>query len=420
MKRMLSIITTVILTVGLLLPAVSAADTGFSVDKTTVSMSADAGSFTITVNKYSEPYGGVRIYLDIPTGLELASDNPFVFSLTEGLKVGPNKTSDGKTLIEFATPGTNGIDGDLKCTVNIKYSSGADKANKTVAVDKVELLKLFAATETSLADAGVAVTYTDRAAVTVSQGGTTDGTTGGNPVGGGGGGGGGGSLTASPAASPAAITATGAAVTGGAISLAAKPTAALDKSNAKSYINGYPDGTFLPTANITRAEASSMIYALITDSNKAAYKDKAAAFSDVASNAWYAEATAYLSAAEVIEGYPDGTFGGGRPITRAEFATIMTRLEAAAGGGNMPFTDVTGHWAYSSVLAAYNNKWITGYPDNTFLPNQSITRAEAVTIVNRVIGRDKSVYEGMAVKFSDVASTAWYYGDVLAASSDRP
>ena len=221
------------------------------------------------------------------------------------------------------------------------------------------------------------------------------------------------------AAVPPASSAPGTYIPEESIPGESKPVADLDKSNQKAYLFGYPDGTVLPGNNITRAETASMLYALVTNGEKGDYKDFASNFSDVGNNKWYSEAVGFFAAAEIIKGYPDGTFMGEKAISRAEFAAILSRFSALNTNGELPFADAQAHWARSEILSAYNNKWVNGYPDGTFRPDQNITRSEAVAMVNRMIGRDLSQYEGYPMKFSDVPATAWYYKDIIAASNDK-
>ena len=193
----------------------------------------------------------------------------------------------------------------------------------------------------------------------------------------------------------------------------------LDMSNDKAYLFGYPDGLFNPDADITRAEAASMLYALTTNEDKADYAEHAMRFSDIDEDDWYLAAVGYFTATGTIFGYPDGTFGGDMAITRAEFAAILSRLGPAGAYGDQPFTDIELHWARGEILAAYSDGWVFGYPDGTFMPDANITRAEAVAMVNRMVGRDLSLYEGYPMKFSDVHASQWYYMDIVAASNDR-
>ena len=200
-----------------------------------------------------------------------------------------------------------------------------------------------------------------------------------------------------------------------------KPSPALDKASGKAYIFGYPDGTFRPDASITRAETASMIYSIVLDSTKDLYEQSAYRFSDISEGEWYAEAVGYLAEAGIILGYPDGTFKGDNAISRAEFATIISKFEQLGTAGSMPFTDVSeSHWAYAFILSCYSNEWIAGYPDGTFQPDAMITRAEAVTIVNRAIDRAISDYDGLGTSFTDVSPDAWHYAQIVAASNDKP
>lgn len=199
--------------------------------------------------------------------------------------------------------------------------------------------------------------------------------------------------------------------------LSGKPVPKL--SVEKAYLFGYTDGTVRPSANITRAETAGLLYSLVINEDKANYKQFASNFSDVGTDKWYSEAVGYFAAAEVISGYPDGTFRGGNAITRAEFASILSKLEELNTEGDVPFTDIETHWARNAIRSAYRNKWISGYPDNTFRPNLNITRYEAVVMVNRMTGRVLSLYDAYPMKFSDVAAGAWYYQDIVAASNDR-
>ena len=151
------------------------------------------------------------------------------------------------------------------------------------------------------------------------------------------------------------------------------------------YINGYPDGSVGPERNMTRAEAAQMFYNLLLDQSSAA----AAAFSDVPDTMWCAKAVNTLSALGIIDGYGDGRFGPNDPITREQFCAMAVRFTSVAnlkyGDG---FPDVAaGRWSYGSVMTAAALGWISGFPDGTFRPDTPIYRAEVVTIVNHMLGR---------------------------------
>lgn len=191
----------------------------------------------------------------------------------------------------------------------------------------------------------------------------------------------------------------------------------LDKSGKTGYITGYPDGTFRGGSSLTRYEAAAIFYTLVIDSAKASFSKNISKFSDVDAEQWYSEAVGYLVEKNILSGYPDGTFRGNNPITRAEFATISSKFEALNKTGVLPFSDVpSGYWAYESILSAYNNKWVSGYPDGTFVPGNSITRAEVVTIVNRMLGVSQTGAKSENT-FTDLSEDEWYFNEVLIASN---
>ena len=195
------------------------------------------------------------------------------------------------------------------------------------------------------------------------------------------------------------------------------PVPVLDNSGETGYVVGYPDNTFQPDGNITRYEAAVMFYKLISNPDKADYQSEISKFSDVEADEWYSDAVGFLAAAGIILGYEDGTFRGDNTITRAEFATIASKFGGLNLEDSLPFSDVPeDSWAYQYVLSAYNNGWIAGYPDGTFGPDRNITRAEAVVIINRILGWDVESAQG-TLEFTDVPEGAWYYENVLMAAN---
>ena len=191
----------------------------------------------------------------------------------------------------------------------------------------------------------------------------------------------------------------------------------LDKSGSNAYASGYPDNTFRPNADITRYEVSVLFYALIMNEGKEAYVNEVDKFSDVALDQWYSEAVGYLAAAGIINGYEDGTFKGDNPITRAEFAKIAASFAGLNLASDISFSDVpASHWAYDYIKSAYNYGWIKGYPEGHFGPDQFITRAEAITIINRILGLDSGAAGG-EVAFTDVSTADWFYNEVIAATN---
>ena len=189
-----------------------------------------------------------------------------------------------------------------------------------------------------------------------------------------------------------------------------KSELAFDKTIPGGYMSGYPDGTFGPERSITREEVAAMFARILTEkmeSGKAYPSD----YTDVAAGRWSADAVGFLSGLGVIEGYGDGTFKPEQPITRAEFISMAIRVDGVVAGEDS-FSDISGHWARENIQAGAKKGFITGYPDGTFKPQQSITRAEAVTIVNRVLG----VSAGGDMPYTDVPATHWAHGDIAAAA----
>ena len=185
------------------------------------------------------------------------------------------------------------------------------------------------------------------------------------------------------------------------------------------YINGYPDNTVRPNNPITRAEAASIFFRLLTAEEK--NNTFPVVFSDVRSGAWYTQAVNYLASIEIITGYPDGTFRPDRPISRAEFAAIASRFDNLAQTSSNAFSDISNHWAVSLINSAYAKGWISGFPDGTFRPTQNITRAEVVTVVNRMLDRRvllEDIPAGIKA-FTDIASNHWAYTDIVEASNDH-
>ena len=153
-----------------------------------------------------------------------------------------------------------------------------------------------------------------------------------------------------------------------------------------AYIVGYHDGTVQPNGQITRAEATTIFFRLMTDESREANLTKTNRYSDVAAGAWYNTAISTMTRAGIVDGYPDGTFRPDAPITRAEMSKIIS-LFAALDKKTDRFSDIAGHWAEKYIKLAAGNGWIEGYPDGTFLPQRNITRAETATMINRVLER---------------------------------
>lgn len=198
--------------------------------------------------------------------------------------------------------------------------------------------------------------------------------------------------------------------------------ATLNSEDHIVYIRGYEDGTFAPNKSITRAEAIT-IFARLMNEKMDVSETYTASFSDVKAGAWYANYIGYMEDYNIINGYEDGTFRPDAAITRAEFAAMASRFDKLESTDKNAFSDVgSSHWAIESINSAYAKGWIGGYPDGTFRPNQNISRAEVVSIVNSMLGRKidaSSIANATYKTFPDVASNHWAYYDVIEASNEH-
>ncbi|WP_168121005.1 immunoglobulin-like domain-containing protein [Paenibacillus sp. HB172176] len=189
-----------------------------------------------------------------------------------------------------------------------------------------------------------------------------------------------------------------------------------------AYISGYEDGTFGPDKAVSRAEMAAMlarIYGADAEQGSIAY-------TDVAAGHWAKDAIGAVAALGLMQGYPDGSFRPERTITRAEMASIAANLLngtlTARGGNKSPgasgkgsFLDTSGHWAEEAITQAKAAGIINGYEDGTFRPDETLTRAQAVTILNKLQGRDPLT--GAEQRWSDVPASHWAYGHIQEASA---
>ena len=191
----------------------------------------------------------------------------------------------------------------------------------------------------------------------------------------------------------------------------------LETEKHDAYMNGKGNGKFAPDASMTRAEAAQMFYNLLQ--NKTA--DQNVKFTDVAATAWYSNAVSTLAARGVINGVGDNKFAPEKTISRAEFTAIAVRLAKSNAAADTKFADVSANaWYSGAVRTAISYGWITGYSDNTFRPNNRITRAEVVTVVNRMLARscDKTSADSESIKnFSDVTKTHWAFYNIAEAAN---
>ena len=188
-----------------------------------------------------------------------------------------------------------------------------------------------------------------------------------------------------------------------------------------AYIIGYDDGNVKPNNNITRAEVATIFFRLLTDDARAYYWSTDSGFSDVNEGDWYNNAVSTMVQAGILNGYSDGTFKPNANITRGEFATIAARFLSNPYSTKDRFYDTEGHWAEVYINRAAEAGWIDGYPDGTFRPDQAITRAEAVTLVNAVLGRaphEDHLLPDMIV-WPDNPKSAWYYEAIQEATNSH-
>ena len=197
----------------------------------------------------------------------------------------------------------------------------------------------------------------------------------------------------------------------------------LNTTDHFAYIVGYGNGEVRPQNNITRAEVATIFFRLLTDDVRAENLTKTNRYSDVAATSWYNTAVSTLSSMGIITGYPDGTFRPNAAITRAEFAAIAARFDNDGDKTAAKFSDIATHWAKDEISIAYNNGWITGYPDGTFGPQRDITRAETMTLVNRVLNRqpetEDDLLPNMTVWTDNANPKAWYYLAVQEATNSH-
>ena len=197
----------------------------------------------------------------------------------------------------------------------------------------------------------------------------------------------------------------------------------LNNTDHFAYIVGYGNGEVRPQNSITRAEVAAIFFRLLEDDVRDANYTRQNKFTDVSNDAWYCSAVSTLSAMGIISGYPDATFRPNASITRAEFAAIATRFDVNGDKTPASFTDIAGHWAKDEIAVAANNGWVNGYEDGSFRPQNKITRAETMSLVNRVLNRKPETAEDLLenmTKWTDNADTnAWYYLAVQEATNSH-
>ena len=194
----------------------------------------------------------------------------------------------------------------------------------------------------------------------------------------------------------------------------------LERDDHFRYVFGFPDGTIRPEAQITREEVATIFFRLLTTSARNVNRTSQHTFPDVESARWSNQQIATMQRAGIIQGdFGIGTFRPGDSITRAEFATIAMRFDRLTPDARHNFSDVSGHWAETSIASAVQRGWIVGYPDGTFRPDQPITRVEAMTLINRVLGRNvdsRGLYWDIVIDWPDLPQDHWGFYQVMEAT----
>lgn len=209
----------------------------------------------------------------------------------------------------------------------------------------------------------------------------------------------------------------------------------LNTKDHYGYIIGYPVDYYTgqpttdqtkkpvrPEGKITRAEVATIYFRMLTDESRTKFWSQSSGYSDVKAGDWFNNAVSTLSKAGIIAGYEDGSFRPNGYITRAEFATIAARFFDVTYNGKDLFPDISGHWAKDYINQAANKGFVNGYEDGTFKPDRNITRAEAVTLVNRTLDRhpDKNHFtKDMLVWPDNMDQTKWYYADMQEATNSH-
>lgn len=202
-----------------------------------------------------------------------------------------------------------------------------------------------------------------------------------------------------------------------------KATPKLNTRDHFAYVQGYPDGTVKPAGSITRAEVAAILFRLMDADSRSLYYSTASGFRDVDSAKWYNTYVATLNNAGVITDSRTGYFRPNDAITRAELAAMLAQF-AEKKSAAIYFSDVSaGYWAANAIALTANLGWINGYPDGTFGPDKTVTRAELMAMVNRATGRapksTSALLSGMKT-WKDNADTArWYYLDVQEATNSH-
>ena len=196
----------------------------------------------------------------------------------------------------------------------------------------------------------------------------------------------------------------------------------LNGDDHDAYVIGYPDGNVRPQGNISRAETATIFFRLLKADTRDGNLTAENVFADVANGKWFNKAVSTMAKLGIVKGRSAESFAPDAPITRAEFAAICARFNTKPTNTSDSFSDISGHWAEAEIERAVAFGWIAGYPDGTFRPDTYITRAEAMTMINRVLCRmpqdEKDLLRTMVV-WPDNKPTDWHYLAVQEATNSH-
>ena len=197
---------------------------------------------------------------------------------------------------------------------------------------------------------------------------------------------------------------------------------ALFTDNHYAYIVGGPDGTVRPNDSMTRAGVATIFFRLLKNSVRDANLLTGCTYTDVPDGHWANTAISTMTGLDIVRGYDAAAFGPGDPITRAQFAAICARFDTGKSNGSRTFSDIKGHWAKAYIERAAELGWIKGFEDGTFRPDTYITRAQAMTMINRVLNRipedESDLLPGMNV-WPDCNPGDWFYLAVQEATNSH-
>ena len=196
----------------------------------------------------------------------------------------------------------------------------------------------------------------------------------------------------------------------------------LNSDNHFAYIVGYEDGLVRPNADITRAEVAAIFFRLLKDDVRDDNLTANSVFTDVAFGKWYNKSISTMAKIGIVKGRTANAFAPNAPITRAEFAAICSRFDRSNVEIKSDFNDISGHWAEKEIRRAASLGWIKGYADGSFKPDQNITRAEAASMINRMLHRlpetADDLLDGM-IQWPDNQPSDWYYINMQEATNSH-